>query len=219
MTIGLAVAIVPASYAQTADGETPAVEDACDGFTGKVYGLCNAYCEAMDCDADEPHASDKACTRVFDKIVASSDTPFPFCGDQDGDGVPNGDDNCPAVANPDQADSDNNGVGDACEPVECPCIATWTDAMGVGNIETHVFEIPEYVEDSANAGCVGRRAGDVRTLWFVTTEPFFADGCQEEIVPSFPGVHQGTPPAPATITAPELNACKAYLSGLCVLSP
>src|SRR5205823_3339977 len=36
-------------------------------------------------------------------------------GDQDGDGVPNRRDNCPRVANPDQRDSDGNGVGDACE--------------------------------------------------------------------------------------------------------
>jgi hypothetical protein len=36
-------------------------------------------------------------------------------GDQDGDGVPDGSDNCPAVANPDQADLDHDGLGDACD--------------------------------------------------------------------------------------------------------
>jgi hypothetical protein len=36
-------------------------------------------------------------------------------GDTDGDGVPNGIDNCPTVPNPDQKDSDHDGVGDACE--------------------------------------------------------------------------------------------------------
>jgi len=35
--------------------------------------------------------------------------------DTDGDGVVDGEDNCPSVANADQADSNNNGVGDACE--------------------------------------------------------------------------------------------------------
>lgn len=36
--------------------------------------------------------------------------------DPDGDGVIANLDNCPLVANPDQADSDRNGIGDACEP-------------------------------------------------------------------------------------------------------
>jgi hypothetical protein len=39
------------------------------------------------------------------------------CGsaDRDDDGVPDCSDNCPGVANPDQADCDQNGIGDACE--------------------------------------------------------------------------------------------------------
>ncbi|MGH2957949.1 MAG: thrombospondin type 3 repeat-containing protein [Solirubrobacterales bacterium] len=36
-------------------------------------------------------------------------------GDSDGDGVPNGDDNCPLVANPLLEDADADGTGDACE--------------------------------------------------------------------------------------------------------
>jgi hypothetical protein len=35
--------------------------------------------------------------------------------DTDGDGIPDSTDNCPAVANPDQADADNDGLGDACD--------------------------------------------------------------------------------------------------------
>ena len=37
-------------------------------------------------------------------------------GDADSDGVANGIDNCPLVANPDQSDIDVDGVGDLCEP-------------------------------------------------------------------------------------------------------
>jgi imidazolonepropionase-like amidohydrolase len=37
--------------------------------------------------------------------------------DDDLDGVPNSADNCPLVANADQADADNDGVGDACEAI------------------------------------------------------------------------------------------------------
>jgi hypothetical protein len=41
----------------------------------------------------------------------------PQNGDSDGDGVLDGSDNCPNVANADQIDSDGDGVGDACEAI------------------------------------------------------------------------------------------------------
>jgi hypothetical protein len=61
----------PVAEGQTPDGETPAEEDVCTaaGLTGAAWGLCNAYCEAMDCDGD-PQASPEACAKVkanFDK--------------------------------------------------------------------------------------------------------------------------------------------------------
>lgn len=39
-----------------------------------------------------------------------------ICRDHDGDGVCDVDDDCPAVANPDQQDGDGDGLGDACDP-------------------------------------------------------------------------------------------------------
>ncbi len=38
--------------------------------------------------------------------------------DGDGDGVADSEDNCPGESNPDQADSDDDGIGDACEGVD-----------------------------------------------------------------------------------------------------
>jgi K319-like protein/thrombospondin type 3 repeat protein/calcineurin-like phosphoesterase family protein len=38
--------------------------------------------------------------------------------DTDGDGVPDEQDNCPDIVNPDQVDTDGDGKGDACDPVD-----------------------------------------------------------------------------------------------------
>ena len=141
MTVEEAMVIIAEMESQgggTADGLTPAVEDICTkwGFSGKVNGLCNAYCEAMDCDSPERQASEQACTRVFDKIIGSlGDTPFPTCQDTDNDGIPNGVDNCPSVHNQDQADGDKDGVGDGCD--NCPALTNAdqadVDMDGVGD--------------------------------------------------------------------------------------
>ncbi len=40
--------------------------------------------------------------------------------DRDEDTVLDGLDNCPAVANTDQADGDDDGIGDACDPIFTP---------------------------------------------------------------------------------------------------
>lgn len=45
-----------------------------------------------------------------------------FCvigDDSDGDGISDDTDNCPGVANPDQADSDGDGIGDVCDLYYC----------------------------------------------------------------------------------------------------
>jgi len=117
--------------AQTPDGATPATEDICTtwGYTGKLNGLCNAYCEAMDCDAANPQASQNACDRMLNKIHGElGDEPFPTCQDSDDDGWPNGVDNCPAVANVGQEDGDGDTIGDACD--NCPTTANADQADG-----------------------------------------------------------------------------------------
>jgi len=49
-------------------------------------------------------------------IISDGDGAGDICdNDIDGDGLDNGLDNCPHIYNTDQADSDNDGVGDACE--------------------------------------------------------------------------------------------------------
>lgn len=48
----------------TPDGMPPSSEGACDDYTGAAYGLCVAYCEAMDSHDEAPNASEGACAVV-----------------------------------------------------------------------------------------------------------------------------------------------------------
>ena len=57
IVVSMVFAAVPV-MALTPDGKTPAEETVCEGLSGAAFGLCNAYCEAMDCDG-EPKASQK----------------------------------------------------------------------------------------------------------------------------------------------------------------
>ena len=60
----LALALSTPAVAKTPDGLTPSVETVCDDYSGAAFGLCNAYCEAMDCDSEFTKASEKACDKV-----------------------------------------------------------------------------------------------------------------------------------------------------------
>ncbi|MFT4037063.1 MAG: malectin domain-containing carbohydrate-binding protein [Thermomicrobiales bacterium] len=97
--------------------------------------------------------------------------------DADGDYLPDSLDNCPYVQNPDQADSDGDGVGDAC-PINidsdgdgvpdkednCPGVATSdfrdTDGDGIGDpcdkspdgVEPEPVEVADYVTDDNSGG-------------------------------------------------------------------
>jgi hypothetical protein len=67
-----------ALQAQTPDGETPAEESICDGLTDDGgWGLCTAYCEAMDCEAASPRASEKACAKVKARFLSLDVGPLP----------------------------------------------------------------------------------------------------------------------------------------------
>jgi len=63
-----------------------------------------------ECESDDDCALGEVCN-ADGECVAEDDAPI----DTDGDGVPDTDDNCVDAVNPDQADSDGDGVGDACE--------------------------------------------------------------------------------------------------------
>ena len=64
-------------YATTPDGETPANESVCDLESGAAYGLCVSYCEAMDCDSDDPSASFNACDKIEAKFLQATGRELP----------------------------------------------------------------------------------------------------------------------------------------------
>jgi formylglycine-generating enzyme required for sulfatase activity len=57
----------------------------------------------------------RSVTVAFASALALSVSASVHAQDADADGVPDASDNCPLVANPSQADCDQNGIGDACQ--------------------------------------------------------------------------------------------------------
>jgi N-acetylneuraminic acid mutarotase len=100
---------------------TPDCFDPCPTDPNKVSpGLCG--CGHVDTDTDDDGTADcsDACPNDRNKIAPGA------CGcgipdtDADGDGIPNCHDNCPATFNPDQLDSNHDGIGDACTLLQFP---------------------------------------------------------------------------------------------------
>ena len=60
----------------TPDGLPPALEHVCDQYKGRDFGLCNAYCEAQDCES--PDADKKSCDGLRAKFLSyTGETRFP----------------------------------------------------------------------------------------------------------------------------------------------
>ena len=89
----LAVTLVSMAAAAGAPALAQGMSDdsacAIAGLLGEEFGLCNAYCEAMDCDADNPQASAKACEKVKAKFeTLAFDPVLPCLADQSGNTPP-----------------------------------------------------------------------------------------------------------------------------------
>jgi hypothetical protein len=87
--LALTLILIPsATGAQTPDGQTPAVKTYCDEYSGRKFGICNAWYEAMDCDdpAHKASACDNLKAMLDDLGVDTSPssgtaTPCPCFGD------------------------------------------------------------------------------------------------------------------------------------------
>ena len=119
-------------------------------------------------------------------------------GDSDDDGVADFDDDCPWLANADQADADGDFVGDACDP--CP-LFFWPDMMdsdgdGLGDAcdpwTPHLFGNPVRsdvgtggVWPAGDAGESTAVSGDGRFVAFSSTAGNLVDGDTNEVADVF----------------------------------
>src|SRR5512139_705262 len=121
--VALLVTLHPGALsAKTPDGAPPSQETVCSGLTGAAFGLCNAYCEAQDCDV-HPRPSCPVLRRNFEKLTGSAVFP---CDQRCGNGtIDRGEDcdlctadcTCPAPVC-------GNGMldpGEDCDPPGSPC--------------------------------------------------------------------------------------------------
>lgn len=98
--------------------------DVCDSCTDKDtdgYSLEGGSCSLLDCDDNNNNVNpgkpedcadglDNNCDGQIDAADSSCQI-----ADTDGDGITDAQDNCPIASNPDQADWDQDGKGDACD--------------------------------------------------------------------------------------------------------
>jgi hypothetical protein len=82
LAVVLFILIGGSVLAKTPDGMPPSQETVCSGLSGAAFGLCNAYCEAQDCDV-HPRPSCPVLRRNFAKITGSPIFPCDQrgCGD------------------------------------------------------------------------------------------------------------------------------------------
>lgn len=83
----------------------------------------NPECLGTQCGAPAEEGGGCGCSCGCSVWVSYTDDgkTLSYTDDADGDGIPDGYDNCPFVANPDQKDTDGDGVGDACD--NCPTVS------------------------------------------------------------------------------------------------
>ncbi len=171
-------------------GETVQSDCSCDGGTAVVDCPALGLNIGMGCDDGNPNTtgdivtSDCECTGTLPPCFG--------IGDADGDDVCDDVDNCPNTFNPNQADDDNDGTGNACETaltVTCPSNISVTAPVGQ-NSTTVNYDAPILSSNCTTGSLqVNLTAGLVSGASFplsVTTVSFEAtNGCGDASSCSF----------------------------------
>jgi hypothetical protein len=72
--LALVAALAGTAMTKTPDKQPPSQETSCNGLTGNARGLCNAYCQAQDCDV-HPRPSCEVLRKNFQRATGSSKFP------------------------------------------------------------------------------------------------------------------------------------------------
>ena len=134
MTMGILVLLVAVSFAL---GETNPTKECNDAAKLAKANCRSSYEEGSDsfvCCIHKINIAQGLCKESFT--------------DEDGDGIPDGLDNCPSAYNPDQVDSNKNGIGDACESI-------WdvNSCTVYGNFTCADYIAPNYFYYTAKSYC------------------------------------------------------------------
>ena len=161
-TASAAMATQYVSGVTASDKDGDGIPDATDNCP-TVFNPIRPMDGAKQADADNDGIGD-ACDKC--PLEAGEVCKQPSGDDLDDDGVPNGLDNCPELANPDQADDDKDGKGNACDTA-CP-----TTPNPGQQLCAQVFTVPE-LRDPTNpthpaSGTVRAQVKDLYVTGIVT---------------------------------------------------